>query len=216
MSCPAVPCRSGCWLSTTRYQRCSGRGAGNATRIGSPPACSTTTARLPASYRHRDQRAVVRRLPIRDRLRAPVRCQPGHVGNATRVHRPASEGTGAGQRLAGAACRHETRGETGQRLIRGRPSRARRSRCPAHRRCCCRAGCGRTRRPWTASACRATSSSVASSARWSPSAGRADRGVVGRALDAVVPRMVVVGAVAVVLAVGLVVLARRRRRGRPG
>ena len=41
-------------------------------------------------------------------------------------------------------------------------------------------------------------------------------GVVGRPLDAAVPRAVVVGAVAVVLAVRLVVLARCRRRGRPG
>ena len=45
--------------------------------------------------------------------------------------------------------------EIDERAHRPCPSRARRPHCPAHRRCCCRAGSGRVRRPSTASACRA-------------------------------------------------------------
>ena len=47
-------------------------------------------------------------------------------------------------------------------------SRARRSRCPGNRHCCCRSACGRTRRRPAASACRAARNTVASIARLHP------------------------------------------------
>ena len=85
------------------------------------------------------------------------------------------------------------------------PSRTRRARCPGTRRCCCRAGCGRTRRRRAASACPARAAASSGSCA---AGARAARGSRGRrsALDAAVPRAVVVGAVVVVLEVGLVVL----------
>ncbi len=90
-------------------------------------------------------------------------------------------------------------------------SRSTRSRCPGSRRCCCRAACGRARR-------RAVSigtplrEAAAWPAGWRPCARRTAT-IAGSSvspLDAVVPGAVVVGAVAVVLAVGLVVLVARR------
>ena len=91
--------------------------------------------------------------------------------------------------------------------VRPRPSAPRRARCPGSRRCCCPAGCGRARRRATASARPGTGTAWRGSCASAWRAARSDPGSLGRALGAAVPGAVVVGAVAVVLAVGLVVLA---------
>ena len=86
------------------------------------------------------------------------------------------------------------------------PSRPSSARCPGSRRCCCPAGCGPARRraaiigtPWRQQQRRQEVALLAGPQRQ-------DLRVVGRALDAAVPGPVVALAVAVVLAVGLVVL----------
>ncbi len=85
-------------------------------------------------------------------------------------------------------------------------SRPRTARRPGSRRCCCPAGCGRSRHRAAASARPATAAGVASRLRrWRRRRSRIVR-VVGRALDAAVPGAVVVRAVPVVLTVGVVVL----------
>ena len=86
------------------------------------------------------------------------------------------------------------------------PSRPTRSRCPGTRRCCCRAGCGRSRRRPSSIGTPCESSSVVRKLRcWRSRSARTSGSSVGP-LDAAVPGAVVVGAVAVALEVGLVVL----------
>ncbi len=87
-----------------------------------------------------------------------------------------------------------------------KPSRPRRSRCPGSRRCCCRAACGRTRRPGQERHA-LRDQQQGQEVPHLPLAQGVDAGVVGRPLVAAVAAEVVVPAVAVVLAVGLVVLA---------
>ena len=64
----------------------------------------------------------------------------------------ALEEAAAAEHRVGAAQRDELAGEVEQVVRRRPPSRTRRSRCPGSRRCCCRAGCGRSRRRRGASA----------------------------------------------------------------
>ena len=94
------------------------------------------------------------------------------------------------------------------------PSRTTRSRCPGSTRCCCRPACGRDLVAADQHRHALREEERREEVPLLPLAQRVDPGIVRRPLDAAVPAAVVVGAVAVVLEVRLVVLARCRRRGR--
>ena len=129
--------------------------------------------------------------------------------------RPAAAGRGAaGRGTAGGAGWDGASGARSARArsaaCRGWPragaSRTRTARCPGNRRCCCRAACAAPRRrpgSWG----RPGSASGRPRSSWPGAGGAPHLGVVGLSLHPAVPGEVVAGAVAVVLAVGFVVLA---------
>ena len=88
----------------------------------------------------------------------------------------------------------------------GPTNRPSRSRCPGNRRCCCRPGCCRPRRRQGSAARPAPAAGGEKIASKLPPRGN-DAGIVGRTFDAAIHAQIEVGPVAIVFAVGFVVLA---------
>ncbi len=132
--------------------------------------------------------------------------EPRDVPHGIAVERPSLEPAAAAEDRVRPPEREQRDGEVQEILVGVSPSRSTTARCPGSRRCCCRAASARSRRRQAASARPATESSVVRKLRCCRARSALIGRVVGRALDAVIPRAIVVVAVAVALAVGVVVL----------
>ena len=143
-------------------------------------------------------------------ISVPLAAEPGEVLATGRVARRCprscspwrnrSCGAAPGARRAAPAAGGSARCRSAHSCL-GVPVHPRQRGSPGSRRCCCRAGCGRSSSPAVIIGTPAASISVAIRLLGLPASQRDDHRVVGLALDAAVPGPVVVGAVAVGLAV---------------
>ena len=165
--------------------------------VGASPcgAAKTATRIAPAGS---FQRAVRHR---------PVGVAPFHVGRgrSSRTARRSGRRRATARDVLRRAC-DEPRGEGDERSVGVAPVDCARSRCPGRRRCCCRPGCSRAPTPIESIGVPREATSSGQQIALVARARRLNRRIVARPLDAVVPGIIVVRTVAIVLAVGLVVL----------